>query len=160
LLRAGVLWLVHALSRRPTVDGASAGLDRGRPRGGAGSRDSRSAHLLPRAGQDLLCPGAWGDGAAAKRAQVLQGRLRAPHPRAALPVGVAVARIDIDGQPYEVANGQNLLHICLTLGFDLPYFCWHPAMGSVGACRQCAVKEFHGPKDTQGQIVMSCMTAA
>jgi NADH-quinone oxidoreductase subunit G len=71
-----------------------------------------------------------------------------------------VARIDIDGQSYEVADGQNLLHTCLTLGFDLPYFCWHPAMGSVGACRQCAVKEFHGPKDTQGQIVMSCMTAA
>ena len=27
-------------------------------------------------------------------------------------------------------------------GFDLPYFCWHPALGSVGACRQCAVTQF------------------
>ena len=24
----------------------------------------------------------------------------------------------------------------LGLGLDLPYFCWHPPMGSVGACRQ------------------------
>ncbi len=25
-----------------------------------------------------------------------------------------------------------------------PYFCWHPALGSVGACRQCAVKQLQG----------------
>ena len=71
-----------------------------------------------------------------------------------------MTRIEIDGKSYEVAPGHNLLHACLSLGFDLPYFCWHPALGSVGACRQCAVKEFQGPKDTQGRIVMSCMTPA
>lgn len=71
-----------------------------------------------------------------------------------------MARIDIDGKRYEVTPGQNLLHTCLSLGFDLPYFCWHPALGSVGACRQCAVKQFNGPKDTRGRIVMSCMTPA
>ncbi len=47
--------------------------------------------------------------------------------------------ISIDGKSYEVTAGNNLLHACLSLGFDLPYFCWHPAMGSVGAwLRQCA----------------------
>ena len=35
---------------------------------------------------------------------------------------------------------------------------WHPAMHSVGACRQCAVKVFKDDKDTRGRIVMSCMT--
>ena len=75
-------------------------------------------------------------------------------------MGVAVTRIEIDGKSYEVAPGRNLLHACLSLGFDLPYFCWHPALGSVGACRQCAVKEFRDLKDTQGRIVMSCMTPA
>ena len=55
---------------------------------------------------------------------------------------------------------QNLLHACLSLGFDLPYFCWHAALGSVGACRQCAVKEFKDEKDTKGKIVMACMTPA
>ncbi|HZD40698.1 MAG TPA: NADH-quinone oxidoreductase subunit NuoG, partial [Terriglobales bacterium] len=50
--------------------------------------------------------------------------------------------------------------MCLSLGLDLPYFCWHPALGSVGACRQCAIKQFKDEKDTQGRIVMACMTPA
>ena len=71
-----------------------------------------------------------------------------------------MATIYIDGKPHEVKDGQNLLQACLTLGFDLPYFCWHPALGSVGACRQCAVKRFKDEKDTRGEIVMACMTPA
>lgn len=71
-----------------------------------------------------------------------------------------MATIYIDGKPYEVKDGQNLLQACLTLGFNLPYFCWHPAMGSVGACRQCAIKQFKDEKDTRGRIVMACMTPA
>lgn len=71
-----------------------------------------------------------------------------------------MATIHIDGRPYEVDERQNLLHQCQTLGFDLPYFCWHPAMGSVGACRQCAVKQFKDEHDTKGKIVMACMVAA
>jgi NADH dehydrogenase/NADH:ubiquinone oxidoreductase subunit G len=27
---------------------------------------------------------------------------------------------------------DNLLQACLSLGLDVPYFCWHPALGSVG----------------------------
>jgi NADH-quinone oxidoreductase subunit G len=71
-----------------------------------------------------------------------------------------MAVIYIDNHPYEVKDGQNLLSACLSLGFNIPYFCWHPAIHSVGACRQCAVKQFRDEKDTRGQIVMSCMTAA
>jgi NADH-quinone oxidoreductase subunit G len=66
-------------------------------------------------------------------------------------------RINIDGTDYEAAAGHNLLQACLSLGFNLPYFCWHPAMGSVGACRQCAVKQFHDKDDQHGRIVMACM---
>jgi len=71
-----------------------------------------------------------------------------------------VSLIHIDGKTYEVDGEQNLLHVCLGLGFDLPYFCWHPALGSVGACRQCAVKQFKDADDEQGKIVMACMTLA
>ncbi len=71
-----------------------------------------------------------------------------------------MATLYIDGEEYDVEAGDNLLHACLSLGLDLPYFCWHPAMGSVGACRQCAVKLFHDENDTRGRIVMSCMTPA
>ena len=63
----------------------------------------------------------------------------------------------IDNKPYEVSSGKNLLETCLTLGFDLPYFCWHPALGSVGACRQCAVKVFKDENDKKGRLIMSCM---
>jgi len=68
--------------------------------------------------------------------------------------------IFIDDRPYQVGEGQDLLRACLSLGFNVPYFCWHPAMHSVGACRQCAVKVFKDESDKQGKIVMSCMTAA
>jgi len=68
--------------------------------------------------------------------------------------------IYIENRPYEIREGQNLLHACLSLGFDIPYFCWHPAMHSVGACRQCAVKQFRDDRDTKGKIIMSCMTPA
>ncbi|HUX20921.1 MAG TPA: molybdopterin-dependent oxidoreductase [Spirochaetia bacterium] len=66
----------------------------------------------------------------------------------------------IDNVPYEVKENQNLLQASLSLGFNLPYFCWHPALHSVGACRQCAVKLFKDENDTRGRIVMGCMTAA
>jgi NADH-quinone oxidoreductase subunit G len=63
----------------------------------------------------------------------------------------------IDNKPYEVPTGKNLLEVCLSLGLDLPYFCWHPALGSVGACRQCAVKVYKDENDKKGRLIMSCM---
>ena len=66
--------------------------------------------------------------------------------------------IQIDGQEYEVEAGQNVLQAALSLGLDLPYFCWHPAMGSIGACRQCAVVQYLNADDDRGRIVMGCMT--
>ena len=69
-----------------------------------------------------------------------------------------MATIFIDNELYEVKDGQNLLEACLSLGFNLPYFCWHPAMGSVGACRQCAVKQFRSKEDARGKLIMACMT--
>lgn len=63
----------------------------------------------------------------------------------------------IDNVPYEVKPGKNLLETCLNLGLDLPYFCWHPSLGSVGACRQCAVKVYKNEEDKTGRLIMSCM---
>ncbi len=71
-----------------------------------------------------------------------------------------MATIDVDGREYAVNPNHNLLQACLSAGLDIPYFCWHPALGSVGACRQCAVKLYSGPDDRSGRIVMACMTAA
>jgi NADH-quinone oxidoreductase subunit G len=66
--------------------------------------------------------------------------------------------IHVDGQSYDVPGDQDLLSAILSLGINLPYFCWHPAMGAIGACRQCAVKVYRDESDDKGRIVMACMT--
>ena len=63
-----------------------------------------------------------------------------------------------DDRLIHAGQDQNLLAAGLKAGLDIPYFCWHPAMGAVGSCRQCAVKMFSGPADMKGQLVMACMT--
>ena len=68
--------------------------------------------------------------------------------------------IVIDGRQYEVAEGRNILQAALDNRLDLPYFCWPPAMGSVGACRLCAVKRYRDEGDKQGALAMGCMTPA
>ncbi|MGE5740753.1 MAG: NADH-quinone oxidoreductase subunit NuoG, partial [Candidatus Aminicenantes bacterium RBG_16_66_30] len=74
-------------------------------------------------------------------------------------MSVEVGRVTlfVDGRPFEAAASMNLLDACLSLGFDIPYFCWHPALGSAGACRLCAVKKYANEKDTKGKLVMSCL---
>ncbi|NVN87981.1 MAG: NADH-quinone oxidoreductase subunit NuoG [Rhodopseudomonas sp.] len=67
--------------------------------------------------------------------------------------------ITIDGRQVEARIGDDLLSVCLSYGIDVPYFCWHGALGSTGACRQCAVRVYAGPDDTKGRIVMACMTS-
>ncbi|OYV24866.1 MAG: hypothetical protein B7W99_00045 [Rhodospirillales bacterium 20-58-10] len=67
-------------------------------------------------------------------------------------------KITIENQDVVVNGDDNLLSACLSAKQHVPYFCWHPALGSVGSCRQCAVKVFQGPDDTIGRIVMACMT--
>jgi NADH-quinone oxidoreductase subunit G len=69
-----------------------------------------------------------------------------------------MAKIFIDNQQYTVKDGQNLLQASLSLKLDLPYFCWHPAMGSVGACRQCAMTQYQDENDTRGRMIVACMT--
>jgi len=71
-----------------------------------------------------------------------------------------MATIYIDDKPFEVDPARNLLETVLGLGFNLPYFCWHPALGSVGACRQCAVLKFKDENDKRGKIFMACMEPA
>ncbi|CAL4319420.1 NADH-quinone oxidoreductase subunit NuoG [Buchnera aphidicola] len=66
--------------------------------------------------------------------------------------------IHINGNQYQVDVSNNLLQTCLSLDIDVPYFCWHPELGSVGVCRLCAVKQYNDRNDKTGKLVMSCMT--
>lgn len=71
-----------------------------------------------------------------------------------------MARVFIDQRAYDTAGNQNMLEVCLNLGIDLTYFCWHPALHSVGACRQCAVLQYRDEQDQKGRITMACMLPA
>lgn len=69
-----------------------------------------------------------------------------------------MAKILIDNKEYIADDTRNLLDVILSFGLNLPYFCWHPKLGSVGACRQCAIKEYKDETDKRGRIVMACLT--
>ncbi len=66
-------------------------------------------------------------------------------------------RLTIDDRPIEVPSGTKVIAAAEELGIQIPRFCYHPALGSVGACRVCAVKVLEGP--VKG-IQMSCMLEA
>ncbi|HYA43221.1 MAG TPA: NADH-quinone oxidoreductase subunit NuoG [Syntrophobacteraceae bacterium] len=66
-------------------------------------------------------------------------------------------RLIIDDIEVEVPGGSKVIEAAERLGIVIPRFCYHEALGSVGACRMCAVKFVQGPfKGVQ----MSCMIDA
>jgi len=66
-------------------------------------------------------------------------------------------KLIIDDQEIEVPEGTKVIDAAEKLGIVIPRFCFHPALGAVGACRVCAVKFMQGPfKGVQ----MSCMIDA
>lgn len=63
----------------------------------------------------------------------------------------------IDNRTVTVAEGTSVLQAAEQLGIIVPHFCYHEALGAVGACRLCAMKFLEGP--VKG-IQMSCMVEA
>ncbi|MGC8492742.1 MAG: NADH-quinone oxidoreductase subunit NuoG [Syntrophobacteraceae bacterium] len=66
-------------------------------------------------------------------------------------------RLIIDEREIEVPEGTKVIDAAEMLGIVIPRFCYHEALGSVGACRMCAVKFLEGP--FRG-VQMSCMVDA
>jgi NADH-quinone oxidoreductase subunit G len=66
-------------------------------------------------------------------------------------------KLIIDGQEIAVPEGTKVIEAAERLGIMIPRFCYHRALGSVGACRVCAVKFVDGPHKG---IDMSCMVEA
>ncbi|MBZ2279109.1 NADH-quinone oxidoreductase subunit NuoG, partial [Buchnera aphidicola] len=69
-----------------------------------------------------------------------------------------MSKVYIDGKIYNLNPSHNLLQACLSIGLNIPYFCWHPLLGSLGACRQCAIVQYDSFEDQCGRLIMSCMT--
>jgi NADH-quinone oxidoreductase subunit G len=65
--------------------------------------------------------------------------------------------LTIDGREITVPEGTKVIDAAEQLGIMIPRFCYHKALGNVGACRMCAVKFVDGP--VKG-VEMSCMTNA
>jgi len=63
----------------------------------------------------------------------------------------------IDEREIEVPKGTKVIAAAERLGIMIPRFCYHEALGSVGACRLCAVKFIEGHRKG---IDMSCMVEA
>ena len=66
-------------------------------------------------------------------------------------------KLKIDSIEIEVEQGTKVIEAAARLGIIIPRFCYHKGLGSVGACRMCAVKFLEGP--VKG-IQMSCMVDA
>ena len=66
-------------------------------------------------------------------------------------------KLIIDDLEIEVPKGTKVIEAAERLGIIIPRFCYHKALGSVGACRMCAVKFLEG--QFKG-VQMSCMIDA
>ncbi len=66
-------------------------------------------------------------------------------------------KLTIDNIEVDVPSGTNVLEAARQAGIVIPHFCYHQALGSVGACRLCAMRFIEGP--VKG-VQMSCMVPA
>ncbi len=65
--------------------------------------------------------------------------------------------LTIDKQQVTVDDGATILEAAEQLGIIVPHFCYHKALGAVGACRMCAVTVHKG---TFTGLQMSCLVKA
>jgi NADH-quinone oxidoreductase subunit G len=62
-------------------------------------------------------------------------------------------KLTIDGREVEVEAGRTILQAALTLGRDIPHYCYHPGLSIAGNCRMCLVEVEKAPK-----LVIACDT--
>ncbi|SES86548.1 NADH dehydrogenase subunit G [Nitrosomonas marina] len=66
----------------------------------------------------------------------------------------------IDGQSVTFEPGENILQAALEADIQIPHFCYHAALGSLGACRLCAVEINPKDSDKNARVVMACLEPA
>jgi NADH-quinone oxidoreductase subunit G len=54
--------------------------------------------------------------------------------------------ITIDGRALAVEKGKTVLQAAIEAGIQVPYYCYHPALGVDGSCRVCIVRVEKMPK--------------
>lgn len=63
-------------------------------------------------------------------------------------------RLTIDGQEVTVPEGTMIADAAARLGIEIPVYCYHEALGPLGACRMCLVQVEKMPK-----LATACTTA-
>lgn len=62
----------------------------------------------------------------------------------------SMIRLTIDGQEITVPEGTMIVDAAARLGIEVPVYCYHPALGPLGACRMCLVQVEKMPKLATG----------
>jgi len=65
-------------------------------------------------------------------------------------VKVDIVTLTIDGKEVKVPKGTNLIEAALTVGIEIPFYCYHKHLSIAGNCRMCQVKVEGAPKLTIG----------
>jgi NADH-quinone oxidoreductase subunit G len=63
--------------------------------------------------------------------------------------------LKINGQDVTVPKGTTVIEAARTIGIEIPHFCYHPALETVGSCRMCQVEFVAGDRKFLG---ISCRT--
>ncbi|MCP3978170.1 MAG: molybdopterin-dependent oxidoreductase [bacterium] len=62
-------------------------------------------------------------------------------------------KVTIDGHEIEVPEGQTILQAAMSVGREIPHYCYHPGLSIAGNCRMCLVEVEKAPK-----LVIGCQT--
>lgn len=65
-----------------------------------------------------------------------------------------MATVYVNNQPVEISSDEqlNCIQAAARAGFEIPSYCWHPALSVVASCRMCLVEV--GEKKTDGTVQM------
>lgn len=75
--------------------------------------------------------------------------------KAVIAEGVKTVTFTLDGNELTVPKGTTVLEAAVAEGIDIPFFCWHPKLKPVGACRMCYIEI-----EKSSKLEVSCATEA
>lgn len=61
-------------------------------------------------------------------------------------ISVPQVEIEINNSKTKVPSGSTILQACISVGIDIPRFCYHPTLSIAGNCRMCLVEVAKSPK--------------
>jgi NADH-quinone oxidoreductase subunit G len=66
----------------------------------------------------------------------------------------------VDDRAVSFNDGDNVIDAAHAAGIDIPHFCYHPALGSLGACRLCMVELQPSREGDRPRTLAACMLKA